>query len=173
MQLKSPCGTLGQGLIASAPEIPAGAGLPSTTCRKGGLRGSSLPVQGAAPSRTPFQGARIAFRGKRDAAPAHGIKSSQVRPGPPAGYASLVLGEASVGRSLRALRDGRQASSAARCRTIENDTGVGVTPRRAQRKSLQAASCEASAAAARSVRMPRADRPCCHTVWRDLGDDAG
>jgi hypothetical protein len=85
----------------------------------------------------------------------------------------LGPGEASVGRSLRALRDGRQASSAARCRTIENDTGVGVTPRRAQRKSLQAASCEASAAAARSVRMPRADRPCCHTVWRDLGDDAG
>jgi len=83
---------------------------------------------GASPH--PVQAARIAFRGKRDAAPAHGIKSSQVRPGPPAGYASLVPGEASVGRSLRALWDGRQASSAARCRTIENDTGVGVMPRR-------------------------------------------
>jgi len=42
----------------------------------------------------------------------------------------LGPGEASVGRSLRALWDGRQASSAARCRTIENDTGVGVMPRR-------------------------------------------
>lgn len=85
----------------------------------------------------------------------------------------LGPGEASVGRSLRALRDGREASSGARCGTIKNDRGGGVRPRRVQRKSLQPASCEALAAAARSVRMPRDDRPCCHTVRRDPGDDAG
>jgi hypothetical protein len=98
------------------------------------LPGSSLPVQGAPPPPSPFQAARIAFRRKRDAAPADGIKSFLVRPEPPAGRASSSAGEGvgrrpssrtaglrprrapTPSRTTRAWASGLAGSREARCR---------------------------------------------------------
>lgn len=59
---------------------------------KGGLCGSPSPVERAASPPPPFQAARLAFRAECDAAPVYDLESSLVRPEPPAGYASLVIG---------------------------------------------------------------------------------